>query len=180
MTTLMQEVLDEITGVLGQVSADELSAVADCIQKERRVFVSGEGRSGLMAKGFAMRLMHLGYRAFVVGETVTPAVAPGDLLIAVSGSGESAYVAADVKKARESGCTVAVLTSKAQSTIAKVAHTVLLVPGAVRGDSGEARKSIQLLSSLFDQSVHITLDVLCLMLSRRDQISNQEATQKHW
>lgn len=180
MTELMRTVLDEIDGVLGQVKGEELLAVAACIQKQKRIFVSGEGRSGLMAKGFAMRLMHLGYSAFAVGETVTPAMAAGDVLIAVSGSGESAYVAADVAKAKKIGCTIAAVTGKAQSSVASAADVILLVPGAVRGDSGEGRASVQLLSSLFDQSVHITLDVLCLMLSERDNVSNAEATGKHW
>ncbi|WP_312645542.1 6-phospho-3-hexuloisomerase [Hydrogenoanaerobacterium sp.] len=177
---LMQTVLQEISGVLERVKPEELSAVADCIQKQHRIFVDGEGRSGLMAKGFAMRLMHLGYQAYVVGETITPAVSQGDVFIAVSGSGESAYVVSDAKKAKEKGCTVVAVTSKPESTVAKAASAILTVPGTVRGDGGESRGSIQLLSSLFDQSLHITLDVLCLMLSRRDHTSNDTATGKHW
>ncbi|MEG0854437.1 MAG: 6-phospho-3-hexuloisomerase [Angelakisella sp.] len=180
MTETMQIVLGEITGVLEQVKPQELTTVVGCIRKDCRIFVSGEGRSGFMAKGFAMRLMHLGYSAFVIGETVTPAIASGDVLVAVSGSGESAYVLTDAKKAREKGCTVVAVTSKAKSALTQLSDEVLIVPGTVRGDSGEARGSVQLLSSLFDQSVHIILDVLCLMLSARDNTSNQEATQKHW
>ena len=51
------------------------------IRKDRRIFVAGEGRSGFSAKGFAMRLMHLGYTVYVVGETITPALREGDLLV---------------------------------------------------------------------------------------------------
>ena len=36
-----------------------------------------------------MRLMHLGFNVYVVGETVTPAVETDDLLIVISGSGET-------------------------------------------------------------------------------------------
>lgn len=39
--------------------------------------------------------------------------------------------------------------------------------------------SIQLLSSLFDQSVHIVLDDLCLLMSRRDNLSDSEAAKNH-
>ena len=53
----------------------------------------GAGRSGLAAKAFAMRLMHLGFNVYLVGETTTPAVQPDDLVIAVSGSGETPSIA---------------------------------------------------------------------------------------
>ncbi|MGZ4892148.1 MAG: SIS domain-containing protein, partial [Halobacteriota archaeon] len=58
-------------------------------QNHKRLFVMGAGRSGLVVKGFAMRLMHLGFNVYVVGETVTPAVETDDLLIVISGSGET-------------------------------------------------------------------------------------------
>ncbi len=37
-----------------------------------RIFVTGLGRTGLMARGFAMRLMHLGRRVYHVGDVITP------------------------------------------------------------------------------------------------------------
>ena len=86
----------------------------------------------------------------------------------------------DAKKAKDHGCTILAVTSKKDSPLAAMAETVLIIPGTVKGDSGSSRKSIQLLSSLFDQSLHITLDAVCLMLSRRDHTSNEEATHVHW
>jgi len=53
----------------------------------------GAGRSGLAAKAFAMRLMHLGFNVYVVGETTTPAVGPEDLVIGVSGFRETPSIA---------------------------------------------------------------------------------------
>lgn len=177
---ILDTILQEIQGVLAHVDRAELSAVVNEIQKEKRVFVDGEGRSGLMAKGFAMRLMHLGYTVFVVGETITPAPAAGDVFVAVSGSGESDHVVADVKKAVQKGCRVIAVTSKPQSTVASMAALVLTVPGTVKGETGAQRGSVQLLSSLFDQSLHLTLDALCWLLSQKDNTSNAEATGKHW
>lgn len=173
-------ILTEITDVIHNVKAEELDQFVSCIKKDRRIFVDGEGRSGLMAKGFAMRLMHLGYTVYVVGETITPSVSENDVFIAVSGSGESTGVLADTKKAVQIGCMVMAVTSKSDSSIAKIAHTVLIVPGTIKSDTNENRGSIQLLSSLFDQSLHITLDAVCFMLSKRDQVSNEEATKIHW
>ena len=53
------------------------------------IFLVGAGRSGFVAKAFAMRLMHLGYYVYVVGETITPWINDGDIIITVSKSGKS-------------------------------------------------------------------------------------------
>ncbi len=173
-------ILTEIADVIHKVNGEELNQFVSGITKDKRIFVDGEGRSGLMAKGFAMRLMHLGYTVYVVGETITPAVSENDVFIAFSGSGESQGVLVDTRKAAENGSTILAVTSKSGSSLAKLAKSVLIIPGTTKSDSGESRGSMQLLSSLFDQSLHITLDAVCLMLSRRDQMSNEAATKLHW
>lgn len=177
---LFDIILDEITGVISKVDEESFKKAASVISKEKRIFVHGEGRSGLMAKGFAMRLMHIGYEVYVVGETITPALKKEDLFITVSGSGKSANILSDTKKAKNLGCEVVAFTSNTESELAKEADIIVIVPGTVKGDTGEGRKSIQLLSSLFDQSIHIVLDGLCLYLSKRDNMSNEEATKIHW
>lgn len=177
---ILDSILSEIADVIHKVNDEELDQFVSCITKDKKIFVDGEGRSGLMAKGFAMRLMHLGYTVYVVGETITPAVSENDVFIAISGSGESTGVLADTKKAAEKRSKVLAVTSKVDSSLAKLAETVLIIPGTVKSDSNESRGSIQLLSSLFDQSLHVTLDAVCLMLSKRDEVSNDEATKIHW
>ncbi len=180
MVEVLGKILEEVKTVLGEVKEEELQAVMDQLDQSRRVFVDGEGRSGFSAKGFAMRLMHLGYQVYFVGETITPAIKEGDVFIAISGSGNSANVLNDAKKAVEIGATVIAVTSKETSALARLAQTLLIIPGAVKADSGKGRGSIQLLSSLFDQSLHLTLDALCLLLSYRNHTTNETATKAHW
>ena len=180
MMNVLKDILAEIETVLDAVEEDQMKAVMERMQKNRRVFVDGEGRSGFSAKGFAMRLMHLGYTVYFVGETITPALREGDLFVAVSGSGKSANVVNDAKKAKTAGAELVAVTSKPDSPLAQEADCVLVISGTVRGDAGNQRGSIQLLSSLFDQSLHITLDALCLLLSRRDHTANETATGAHW
>lgn len=124
--------------------------------------------------------MCFGYTVFVVGETITPAVEQGDVYVAVSGSGTGANGIANLTRAKERGCIPVVVTGKAGTPLALLADIVLVVPGAVKGDTGGARTSVQLLSSLFDQSLHIVLDAVCLLLSRKNGVSNEHATGKHW
>jgi len=177
---ILVTIMQEIHGVLGNVKAEELRSAAAIFSKDRRVFVDGEGRSGLMAKGFAMRLMHLGYTVYVIGETITPAIKEGDLLVCVSGSGCSSSVVGNALKAHEKNIEILAFTSKEASPLGEIASVLVLVPGTIRSEQGESRTSIQLLSSLFDQSIHIVLDALCLMISRQDNVSNETATKTHW
>jgi 6-phospho-3-hexuloisomerase len=170
----------EIDGVLRQVDETEFEEFLNAFSLSRRVFVDGEGRSGFSAKGFAMRLMHLGYTVYYVGETITPALAQGDLFVAVSGSGKSTNTINDAMKAHEAGVFVYAVTSKRFSPLAKLADAVLVIPGTVKGDSGFERGSVQLLSSLFDQCLHIVLDAVCLKLSQREHTANEDATKAHW
>jgi 6-phospho-3-hexuloisomerase len=176
----LKVILEEIMSVLSKVDRKQIQEIVDCIDKDTRIFVDGEGRSKLMGKGFAMRLMHLGYEVYVVGETITPAVNKGDIYFSVSGSGESENVVLNTKKAKEKGCRIIAVTSKLQSSLSSLSDKFIIVPGTTKGDNGEKRNSVQLLSSLFDQSIHIVLDSVCLRLSKKENISNSEATAKHW
>lgn len=175
--TLVNDVMNEINGVMGQVDETQLDQAEQFIQKNRRIFVLGAGRSGLMAKGFAMRLMHIGYTVFVIGETITPSIAAGDVLVAVSGSGSTSSVVGPAEKAVQNGVAVIGVTSSQDSPLAQLSSTVIIVPGATKAENSV--QSMQLLSTLFDQTVHITLDLLALKLSRRDHTSNASAKATH-
>lgn len=174
---LFEPVIKEIQKVLSDVDEKQIDDVENSIRKNRRIFVLGIGRSGLMAKAFAMRLMQLGFKDYVVGETITPSIQKDDLLIAVSGSGKTSSVVSLAEKAKKQDTGIIAVTSNPHSPLADLATKVLIVPGATK--TGEGIKSIQLLSSLFDQSVHIVLDILCLKISIRDHISNSKAKAEH-
>ena len=175
--SLVKQVMQEVNEVMGLIDEHQLQDAETIIQKDKRIFVLGAGRSGLMAKGFAMRLMHIGYTVYAIGETITPSVQAGDVLVALSGSGKTASILELTEKAKADGVQIVAVTSRPDSPLGKLGDATIVVPGATK--AGDGVQSIQLLSTLFDQSVHITLDVLCLMLSRRDNVSNEAAKQTH-
>lgn len=173
----MTQILDEIQEVIRQVKEEQLIPVIESIRKDKRIFILGEGRSGLQGKGVAMRLMHLGYQVYVIGETITPSIQSGDLLIAISGSGTTGNIVQLAEHAAKKGIEIIAVTSELASPLAQIAKQQLIIPGATKTGSG--LKSIQLLSSLFDQTLHITLDYVCLMISKRDNVSNEDAKKQH-
>lgn len=94
--------------------------------------------------------------------------------------GKSTNIISDTKKAKSIGLEILVFTSNNDSELAKLVAKIIIVSGTVKGDTGAERKSIQLLSSVFDQSIHIVLDGLCLYLSQRDSISNDAVNKTYW
>ena len=104
----------------------------DIINESDNVFVIGAGRSGLVGKAFAMRLMHLGISTFVVGETISPAINEGDCIIAISGSGETNTIVSSAKISKERGAKVLALTSYTESTLGKLADATIYVQGRTK------------------------------------------------
>jgi len=158
----LESILKEMEGVLCKVDTTVISKFADVIEKGKRIFVVGEGRSGLMAKSFAMRLMHLGATVYVVGETITPAIVKGDVLVAVSGSGTTNNVVMVAQKASELNCPVLVLTTNPTSELGNIASLILIIAAATKYRLKGEPVSIQPLGSLFDQCAHIVFDAICL------------------
>lgn len=176
---LIETVLTEITSVLANVHAAQVTDVADALLRAPHVLVAGEGRSGFMAKAFAMRLMHLGVPVHVVGETTTPAVTGQDAVVVLSGSGTTQASVRVATVAHDTGAAVVAVTTEPASPLAAVATTTLLVPAATKHRRPGEAATIQPLSSLFDQSVHILLDVVCLEIARRQGIGNDAANARH-
>lgn len=120
-------ILDKISSILSATDDSYHAKLTDMLDGAARVFVAGAGRSGLVCKFFAMRLVHSGYDASVVGEVVTPSIKKGDLLIVISGSGETEQLIAFTKKARTEGAKILLISSKASSTIGDMADAVFQI-----------------------------------------------------
>ena len=172
-------VLAEITGVAEKVDRAQIGALVERLGSAPRVFVAGEGRSGLMGKAFAMRLMHLGLTVFAMGETITPAVAEGDLVVAISGSGTTGGTVRAAEGARRAGAAVHAVTTDPASPLASVAEATLVLPAATKYRRADEAPTIQPLSSLFDQMTHVALDVVCLEVARRRAVDNDTARANH-
>ncbi|HPR81978.1 MAG TPA: 6-phospho-3-hexuloisomerase [Enterococcus sp.] len=174
---MIQTIMNEINEVMNLVDEKQIDATLPFFKKKQRIFITGAGRSGFQAKGFAMRLMHIGYQDYVMGETITPSIQKGDTWVAISGSGTTKGIITDTQVAKKLGLDIIALTSDATSPLAQLADCVIVIPGATK--TGAGIKSVQLLSTLFDQTVHITLDALTLKLAQRDETSNEDALHEH-
>jgi 6-phospho-3-hexuloisomerase len=172
-------IIGELQAVLAHVDQSAIEHVTRAVDRAPRVFVIGEGRSGFMARAFAMRLMHLGVTAYFVGDTCTPSLDDGDLLVAISGSGTTAATLRAAEAAQHTGARVLAVTSAADSALARLGNVGLIVPAATKHRRPNEPSTAQPLSSLFDQCVHVTLDAVCLLLAGRRRVDNDTAVRAH-
>jgi arabinose-5-phosphate isomerase len=95
-----------------------------------RVVVMGMGKSGHVGRKIAATLASTGTPAFFVhpGEAShgdLGMVAPGDVVLAISNSGESDELAAILPAIRRLGVTLVAMTGRAESTLANNAHITI-------------------------------------------------------
>ncbi|MEW6222545.1 MAG: 6-phospho-3-hexuloisomerase [Candidatus Hadarchaeota archaeon] len=125
----MSEILEHIQSLQKNMKVHEVEQFIDTLLKSKRVFVVGAGRSGLVAKAFVMRLMHLGMDVYVIGETITPALKGNDTLLAISGSGETELIVETAKIGKKIGAKIIAVTSYPKSPLARLADVVVTLPG---------------------------------------------------
>lgn len=166
-------VLGELASVAANVDRGEMKRLVEVIASANRLFVTGMGRSGLMARALAMRLMHLKFQVFVVGETTTPSIGKGDLLLCCTRYGRSRSLKTYIDKAHEVGARAAVVTMQRRTPLARQADEVFLIPVA------EGGVSRQPLGTIFEQSLLLYCDALVLLAMRRLGISEAEMARQH-
>ena len=134
----MRLIIETLKEVIDKLDREAIKAMLQKTIDGNQVFVMGAGRSGLVAKAFAMRLMHLGFSVYVVGETTTPAVLPQDVVFAISGSGETRTIADLGKLAKDIGSTLITITSKKDSTLGRISDIAVIIPRKTKNDPDEA------------------------------------------
>lgn len=171
-------ILSEVTSVLGEADLESADQLAKTVVAARRIYVTGEGRSGLVARTFAMRLVHLGMTACVCGETTTPAIEAGDLCVAVSGSGETMITLHRARQSRAVGATVAAVVAAPGSSLGAEADVEVVLPAPTKLSQG-ATASEQFGASLFEQVLLLFFDALILCLQGRTGTSAESMSAKH-
>ena len=184
----MNFIAEHIKKVAARLDTASVLALVNCIIDSKKIFLMGAGRSGLAARAFAMRLMHMGYYVHVVGETTAPSVQPDDLVIAVSGSGETTSIANLGIISKKIGSKLATITSNKDSTLGKISDIVVIVPGRPKEDIDyedyQERRMIgytQLapLGTVFEISALVFLDAVISELMVRTGASEAELKKRH-
>lgn len=150
-------VQDEVTRTAAGIDQKQLAVLTLHIGRAERIFVAGAGRSGLVLRMSAMRLMHLGRTVHVAGDTTTPAIAAGDLLLVASGSGTTPGVVKAAETAAKAGARIAAFTTNPKSPLSSLSDALVVIPAAQKTDHGSAL-SRQYSGSLFEQVLFLATE----------------------
>jgi 6-phospho-3-hexuloisomerase len=174
----MNVIINEHIILVNTINYNEVAALIPIITNAKHIFIMGAGRTGLMMKAAAMRLMHLGYTVHVVGETTAPAIGDGDVLIAGSGSGTTCGIVNAANAAKQVGADVVCITTNGNSPLADLAIQNVLIPAAQKQERDED-VSKQYAGSLFEQSLLLVFDALIQTLWDLDGSSASELWKRH-
>ncbi len=167
---IIRDDLEELSCALAGIQPVQVEALLNAIHSHERIFLLGKGRSGMVMSMFAMRLMHLGLHAHVVGEPTASAVRPGDLLIIGSGTGETEGCALAANKARSLGVTTALLSAVPGSAIGRISDILVILPCRTKNQAPKSGSPL-LAGALFEQALLLFTDCVCARLAvemRRD------------
>ncbi len=155
-----------------------LTQASEALAGVRRLFFYGAGRSGLALRMTAMRMMHLGYDSYVVGDATTPSIGPGDALVVASGSGTTASVLQVAEKAEKAGAVVVSLTTDPASPLAALSTVAITVPGSTKQERPDGYQQ-QYAGSLFEQAAVLIGDSLFHALWRQSGKSAEDIWPRH-
>lgn len=165
--SVMESILENISSTIKELEEEPTRLLIEEIKKADKIFLWGAGRSGLMAKAFAMRLSQLGFLVYVVGETISPGMSKGDVFIVVSGSGETLSVVNAAKVAKNLGVKTLAITSYPESSLGKLSDEIIRIEGKTKVDIEKdhlkhqiqgVHSSLTPLGTLFEDTVLVFFD----------------------
>jgi len=165
-----------------------LKMMMDTMDEGKKILIIGAGRSGLIGRAFAMRLMHLGFNVYVIGETITPRISSGDLIIAISGSGSTELVVTATATAKKIGAKIIAITSYPDSPLGRLADHIIYVPGRTKVSVERNFISRQILGlheplaplgTLFEIMAMVFLDSIIVELMDKLGITEEEMYKRH-
>lgn len=165
--TKLKMITEELNRYAGMVTEESVREMAEAVKSAKRIFLAGAGRSGLAARGFTNRLLHMGFDVHFVGEISCPPIGEGDLIILGSGSGTTQSLVVMGEKAKRVGAKIATVTMFPTHMIGKMSDVIVTVPGSTpKKAEGEKNlaESVQPMGNLFEQMSWLVYDSIIMSL----------------
>lgn len=170
------KIVEEVLEVGNKLDEQQIELVVNEVQNANHIFFAGEGRSGLMLRAFANRLLHLDFSVSIVGDITSPHTKRGDLLLIGSGSGTTASLVNLAIIAKNNSVKIGLITTNPESIIGQLADLVIVVPTQSK-DTQMA--TLQPMGSLFEQTTLFIYDSMILILMKKMNESNQTMSKRH-
>ena len=176
---IVEAILAEHHRILEKLPGLDIDHLIEELDQARRVFCAAQGRSGYVLRCFCQRLMQLGYRAFFVGETITPNIENGDLLVVLSGSGQTTLTREWVRIAGENKARSCGIIGIKDSPIGRALDYRLTLPAGSKVEPDGMSEMDQPPGSLFEQVAFVLLETVALILCNRRGIDPRTILDRH-
>lgn len=172
-------ILSEIGDTVSCLAEEDINQFMEKILSSKRIFVAGTGRSDILGRVFAMKLMQMDFTVYVVGETTTPSIEAEDLLVIISGSGETEHSYLILKNAKRVGAYTYLITAHQVSRMWKITQGKIRIPGPRKLSSLDNKKSQQFIGSLFGQGAFIFLESVIHKLRTKIKMDSEDIMVRH-
>ena len=170
-------IINELTSSLNKLLPAQAEQFMEEIKRAKRIFCVGAGRSYIILNAFCMRLNQLGMEAYVAGNVPCPPAQKGDLIIAASGSGTTPSVNVIVKRAKEAGARIALITASRDHNLAGIVDLEIVIQAPNGLVNKENQESRQLMRTLYEQVCFILYEGIISALS--ENIPPEEIAARH-
>jgi 6-phospho-3-hexuloisomerase len=157
---------------LRSVDEELIERICNILLSSQSIFVYGVGRSGIIGRTFTMRLVQLGLKAYFVGETITPVVGNKDVVILISGTGETQGTLLVAQISKRVNAKVVSITAERESPLSKISDFTILL---------KVNKSSDLapLGTLFELSTITLFDAMVALLMKMNKETEEDLRKRH-
>ena len=168
----MRKIFEELEQMYKSTKGvDKYVSVLEKSLNANKVIVGiGAGRMGYSLRAHIMRLSHIGYNAYFIGDTTTPRIDSNSLIIINSSSGETPTNILYAQQASAAGAFIITITSNKESTIAKLSDLVVETP---------ALESHQLMKTIYEQYSYILFDYITELVVTNLKLNRNIITHNH-
>lgn len=126
-----------------------VTLLENAFQFKKAIIGIGAGRMGYSLRSHIMRLSHIGYNSYFIGDTTLPRIDKNSIVVINSSSGETPTNILYAKQASAAGSYIVTITSNKNSTIAKLSDLVVQTPSL---------ESHQLMKTIYEQYSYLLFD----------------------
>lgn len=173
----MNFVSDYIKTISKKLDTENVNRLINEIINTKRIFLMGAGRSGLEARAFAMRLMHLGFDVHVVGDVTAPVPTNEDLVIIISGSGKTRSIVDLGTDIKGKGPKMAIITANKDYSL--ILDMAIIIHVTIEDIDKDLRECFLPMGTLFEAVSHIFLDAIISELKYRTGTTEAKMKDRH-
>lgn len=180
-SSLTQQIAEEHRKVFELLDMNELQQILDVIEKAENVFLYAAGREGISLRSFAMRLAHMGKRAYWLFDDTTVGIKPGDLFIMTIGAGRVGSFEYLLNKVHEAGGKILLFTANPDGEqVVRYADYKLFIhstPYLLTRD--DLVPTVQMMGNQYEQHLYMMCDVIIMLLVKQMGLTFDDLEARH-